>query len=540
MAVPDPRALLEACLHQTGELRLPAAGTSMWPELRAGDELRLMRVAYEAIRPGDILLVHQEVPARGSHPARTVLLAHRVLKTYLESGRAMLLTKGDHRAMADPPVFFEQVVGRVEEAWRAGQPVYRREEKARASAWRAAFGRLEDATWTWVMERGLGARPASPEAQALCELLSYCLDWTAVPALPAQVDWREVYALARAGRFTPLLSHKPVPGAPAWFTADCQRDLRENQAHRLLLDQQLGAVVEAFAARGVPVLVVKGPVHAEQLYANPYWRPMVDLDLVVRPEHWEAGLAVLASLGFEEEQSRWARLTERLTGQVAMLKPLGPFVAAVELHRNLDILSERLAVRGSVQVERAWDEALEVGVGGVTVETLSPEAALAYASTHWAQHHFYNSVWLLDIALMASRPGLDWQKLVDDAQQDGTANFVWTSLSLAESLYGAPVPRAVLAALRPSRGRAALVERLSWAKASATFEERADVRSLLLQLALVPRWRWALGGLLAGVFPSRDWLCQHYVAASGERAGHLRLLGRHWRRLGAMVFGVNP
>jgi hypothetical protein len=540
MAVPDPRALLEACLHQTGELRLPAAGTSMWPELRAGDELRLVRVAYEAIRPGDILLVHQEVPARGGHPARTVLLAHRVLKTYLESGRAMLVTKGDHRAVADPPVFYEQVVGRVEEAWRAGQTVYRREARVRASAWRAARSRLEDAAWTTVLEQGLGVRPASPEARAVSELLSYCLDWTAVPELPATLDWREVYALARAGRFTPLLSHKPIPGAPAWFAADCHRDLRENQAHRLLLEQQLVAVVEAFAARGVPVLVVKGPVHAEQLYANPYWRPMVDLDLVVRPEHWDAALEALSALGFAEERSRWARLTERLTGQVAMLKPLGPFVAAVELHRDLAILSERLALRGAVDMGRAWEEAVEVPVGGIAVTTLAPEAALAYASTHWAQHHFYNSVWLLDIALMATRPGLDWQKLVDDAQSDGTGHFVWTALSLAASLYGAPVPRAVLAALRPGPDRAALIERLSWAKASASFAEQADLRSLMLQLALVERWRWALGGLVAGVFPSRDWLRQHYVAASGEQAGRLRLLARHWLRLARMVRGVNP
>lgn len=535
MRDPDSRALLEACMEQQGELRLPAVGTSMWPELRAGDELRMVRVPYEAIRPGDILLVHQPHPACAGEPGRPVLLAHRVLKTYVESGRAMLVLKGDHRWVADPPVFYEQVVGRVEEARREGQLVYARERRSRKDAWRAGLGRMEDAAWTVVLERGLGLAPACPEAVAVCQLIAYTLDWIPVPGLPESLDWRRVYALAQSGRFTPLLSHKPIPGAPEWFGADCRRDLRENQAYRLLLDQQLEAVLAAFEARRLPVLVVKGPAHAETLYANPYWRPMVDLDLVVAPVDWDGALAVLAELGFEAEDSRWSRLTEELTGQVAMLKPVGPFVAAVEVHRDLKMLSERLALRGEVCMARAWSDAVTVPVAEACVATLAPEDALAYASTHWAQHHFYNSVWLLDIALMASRPGLDWQKLVDDAQADGTASFVWVALFLAGSLFGAPVPRAALDALRPPTVRAGLIERLAWAKASTCFEEQADLRSLLLQLALVQRWRWVLGGLWAGLFPSGTWLAQHYVAARGEDAGRLRLLGRHWRRLARLL-----
>ena len=81
----DSRALLEECLRLNGELRMPSIGTSMWPDIRSGDELRLKQVAFDEIAPGDIVLFQAE----------EMLVAHRVLKTYAESGRALLLVKGD-------------------------------------------------------------------------------------------------------------------------------------------------------------------------------------------------------------------------------------------------------------------------------------------------------------------------------------------------------------------------------------------------------------------------------------------------------------
>lgn len=535
MSTSDPRALLEACLQQNGELHMAAVGASMWPELRAGDELRLTHVAYSQITPGDIVLVHhmaQREPGAGYQP---VLLAHRVLKTYIESGRAMLVTKGDRKALADPPVFYEQVVGRVEEARRAGQLVYVRDLQryAKAKAW---GGRVQDAVLTWALERLLGNQAPTDEAQALCQLVAYSMDWTPYPVLPDVIDWEALYQIASSGRFTPLLSHKAIPGAPEWFVLRCLDDLRENQAHRLLIDQQLEAVLGAFGLAEIPVLLVKGPAHAEMLYPNPYWRPMVDLDLVVAPVDWEASIHLLEGLGFIQENTEWSRLTEQLTGQIALLKPVGPFCVAIELHRDLKMLSERLAVRGEVNMQRAWHDAVTIPVGDACVVTLAPEDALAYASTHWAQHHFFNSIWLLDIALMASKPGLDWQKLVDDAHADGTASFVWTTLSLARDLFAAPVPQAALRALAPQGIRATLISHLAFSRAASCYKEDPDVRSLLLQLLMVKRWRDAFSGLWAGVFPSSGWLAQHYVAAGGEKSpGRFPLLVRHWGNLARLL-----
>lgn len=515
----DSRALLEECLRLNGELCLPTIGSSMWPDLRNGDELKLKQIAFEEIQAGDIVLFHNE----------QVLVAHRVLKTYVESGRAMLLLKGDNRTFADPPVFYEQVVGRVDEASRNGQVIYRREKNTR-DRWVAWRSHAQEKFWSTILDRTLGTHEVLAETKAIYQLVAYNLGFVAEPMLDQGLDWERLYAQAREGRLTPVLANKEIPGAPEWFLARCERDLIENQAHQLLLYQQLEDMLKAFEEAGIQAMVVKGPVVADTVYPHPGWRPMVDLDLVVKDADWKASVEVLTRLGFDAESSEWSGLTEELTGQVSMLKSMGPAIAAVELHRDLAILSERLAVRGEVNMVRAWVEAETYTCGMSRGLMLSPEDAIAYASTHWAQHHFFSSIWLVDIALMAAQPNLHWDKLVRQAHADGTAYFVWSALFLVHSLFSAPVPAEVLSALQPPFPKGPMIRHMVWVKALTSFHERPDARSLMLQLLLFVRWRWTLAGLVNGVFPSARWLRQHYEPqASGSDVPRLML--RHWGNL---------
>lgn len=525
MQTHDSRALLEECLSLNGELRLATIGSSMWPDLRNGDELRLKRIDFDAIQAGDIVLFHNE----------HVLVAHRVLKTYTESGRAMLLVKGDNRTFADPPIFYEQIVGRVDEASRHGKVIYRRDKNLndRWVAWRS---HQQERFWNAVLTRALGERTVLAETKAIYQLVAYNLNFLAEPDLEENLDWERLYAQAVEGRLTPLLSNKLAPGAPGWFQERCTRDLRENQAHQLLLYQQLETMLQAFRNAGIQVMVVKGPVTADAVYPHPAWRPMVDLDLVVADGDWDRSVEVLTGLGFEAESSQWSGLTETLTGQVSLLKSVGPAIAAVELHRDLRILSERLAVRGEVSRERAWLDARTYACGEASGLMLSPEDAIAYASTHWAQHHFFSSIWLVDIALMAAQPNLHWDKLVRQAHADGTAYFLWCALFLASSLFSAPVPNEVLSALQPSGPKGPMIRHMVWAKALTSFHERADARSLVLQLLLFVTWNATIAGLINGVFPSGEWLRQHYQPeAPKARVGVLML--KHWGNLLRMLRG---
>jgi hypothetical protein len=145
------------------------------------------------------------------------------------------------------------------------------------------------------------------------------------------------------------------------------------------------------------------------------------------------------------------------------------------------------------------------------------------------------SIWLLDIALMASRPDFKWDRLVRQAHADGTAHFLWCALFLGQSVFAAPVPPEVLTALQPSWAKGVAIRHLVWEKGLTSFYERADARSLLLQVLLFKRWRWTLGGLVNGLFPSTTWLAQHY--GGEKRSSKAGLVLRHWRNLASLVRG---
>lgn len=516
----DSRALLEECLRLNGELRMPSVGTSMWPDIRSGDELRLKQVGFDEIAPGDIVLFQNE----------EALVAHRVLKTYAESGRAMLLVKGDNRTFADPPIFYEQVIGRVEEAWRNGKSVYQRGRQGRWKAWRS---NVQQRFWQGVIDNFLGNRTIAPETRAVYQLVAYVLGRTPLPPLGDNLDWQRILELAREGRLTPLLASRELPGAPEWFQTRCHKDLRENQARHILLYAELEELLLAFERASMQVMLVKGPSFADAVYPNPSYRPMVDIDLVVKDAEWQTGLQVLRDHGFVPESSDWSDLTEELTGQVALLKPGGMSLQAVEMHRDLKFLSERLSVRGEVAIERAWHDARPYATGEAHALTLSPEDAIAYATTHWAQHHFFSSIWLVDVALMTAQPDLNWDKLVRQAHDDGTAHFLWCGLFLCQALFAAHVPAEVLTALQPPFLKGPLVRHLLWQKTLTSFHEQADARSLVLQLLLFKRWRWSFAGLVDGLVPSHTWLMQHY--APGQKRGHAALLLMHWKNLARLA-----
>jgi signal peptidase I len=139
MAAAGPGLLAEV-LRRFGEVRLRVSGTSMVPAIRPGDVLIVRRCAIEDIDPGDVVLF------RGGRR----LFVHRVTRTLLGSGPAVLMTKGDALRRHDPPVRSSHLLGRVTQI-RANKPVLR--DRLRYSRigstcervvhkYRAALGRL--------------------------------------------------------------------------------------------------------------------------------------------------------------------------------------------------------------------------------------------------------------------------------------------------------------------------------------------------------------------------------------------------------------
>lgn len=95
-----------------GPMRMRVRGRSMWPVLHSGDKVLVIPVTVSGLLPGDWVMLRS---AQGT-----------VLHRYLGKQRGYVLTKGDSHIAFDPPWSPEAVLGRVEEAERAGRCFYRR------------------------------------------------------------------------------------------------------------------------------------------------------------------------------------------------------------------------------------------------------------------------------------------------------------------------------------------------------------------------------------------------------------------------------
>jgi Uncharacterised nucleotidyltransferase len=177
-----------------------------------------------------------------------------------------------------------------------------------------------------------GEVPATGQPAAflaeLCDLLAV---WVAAapPPLPPRWSaptWERFRRAAQVHGVAPLLGRRlqraagwPETAAGAWLTGQYAANRRRVER----LHRELRAVLDRFAAASVPLMPLKGAVLGPSLYADPGERPMADLDLLVRREHFEQGVALLGELGYEPVFSGRKHWTLARAGDREIVEPDG-------------------------------------------------------------------------------------------------------------------------------------------------------------------------------------------------------------------------
>jgi hypothetical protein len=91
-----------------------------------------------------------------------------------------------------------------------------------------------------------------------------------------------------------------------------------------------------------------------------------------------------------------------------------------------------------------------------TTLTLPPEEQVLVLCLHGGDKHQWARLkWINDIALFAARNGVDWRRVMQEADRLGRRETVLLGLHLARILLGAPLPAEVSARMSPSWRRSA-------------------------------------------------------------------------------------
>lgn len=354
------------------------------------------------------------------------------------------------------------------------------------------------------------------------------------PLSPAA--WEGVLSLAQRHRLLPLLHyhHHAAPEVPPQVRAALRHAFLVQTYTNTQIFDQLRRLLDATAAAGIPVMLLKGACLAELVYADLALRPMGDVDLLVRREAVPQAYAVSRALNYAVAAD--VVLAPTAPNETSPLQHT-PRVSrdrglAIEWHWT--ILSGSEARPGVVgqELEDLWTRSRPAPLGAAT-RMLSPEDLLLHTCSHAASFHHLGSQTLLaccDLVAILGKHGadLDWAQVRQRAETWRVRHGVALVLQLAHRWLGAALPEDVLAWTRET-----VTDETVMAWVEARMVEPAPsfrLHTHLPDTLNTPGLRGKLGYLTRSFFPSPEAL-----AASGRpvltRWQRLCACPSHFRRL---------
>jgi hypothetical protein len=208
-------------------------------------------------------------------------------------------------------------------------------------------------------------------------LLGSVIDMPRQPVDPPQ--WRQLLGSVRRQRLTGLLNASVLEDA---FPTTSEQREEAVTAHLralagvLALERLLLGVLDALERRGIAVRVLKGTAIGHLDYPDPALRTFGDVDLLVRPESFDAAVAALSDAGHRR------RYPQPRPGFDSRFSKGTSFVTVdgfeIDLHRTFTMgpFGLRLAL------DRLWERSTEFDLGGRAVSALGAEERFLHACYH--------------------------------------------------------------------------------------------------------------------------------------------------------------
>ena len=307
------------------------------------------------------------------------------------------------------------------------------------------------------------------------------------------VRWGLITRLAVAARAVPVVVRRvreALGGRLPVGAADLGRLAMVEEFELLRMDERLDETIKAFAAAGIPAVLLKGAALARSVYQSIVDRPMLDLDVLVPADETDAARAAAQTAGWVWKHDRRYAPFFSTHHHLPPLRDGRGTRALLELHTGLFPARNPFVLDADAVAQRA------VGVRGRARGILVPSAEdhLVYLCAHWVWSHMMNGgAWraLRDVAALTERGAVDWELCAARARQARATTCVYWTLRLAQRMAGVDVPAVALRAMKPPTP-AVVLERLEryfvWRVAEGRECPSVRLGELLWSAAMRPRW----------------------------------------------------
>jgi hypothetical protein len=315
------------------------------------------------------------------------------------------------------------------------------------------------------------------------------------------LNWALVARLAMTARAVPVVVRRirRAVGAVPDVAAALGRLAMVEEFELQRMEERLDETIAAFEGACIPTVLLKGSALARSVFESVVDRPMLDLDVLVRPEDTDAARAAAAKAGWVwKHDVRYAPFFST-HHHLPPLRDGRGTRALLELHTGLFPAGNPF----QLETSRVFDRACLPRRPSEMVRIPSPEDHAVYLAAHWVWSHMMNGgAWraLRDIGALTVHTRFDWEACVARAKDARAASCVYWTLRLARTMANIEVPEFALRSLMPPTPRV-LLNRLEryfvWQVSGGRSCPSVRLGALLWSSALRPGW--------SGHGPARPW-----------------------------------
>jgi len=259
------------------------------------------------------------------------------------------------------------------------------------------------------------------------------------------VDWTEFIGCVDRHRVGAFLHHRLPPEArsvlPGTVTQHLQEQSRLNVRRALTQAAELVRLVRLLEGEGIPVLSLKGPLLAKELYGELGQRHAGDIDLLVAPENAGRADGLLRGAGYRRvapdfdltplQEKCYLRFRHEFSYLASAPRPRMEMMWQLEQFSNLDDV---------------WRRAVKQELGGHQIHILPPDLNAHYLFQHGARHAWFRLFWLVDVSLLLAGSEINWSDFSARARHAKMERPLQQGARLAGELLGVAVPPALLPA----------------------------------------------------------------------------------------------
>lgn len=293
----------------------------------------------------------------------------------------------------------------------------------------------------------------------------------AVDLMQKPLDWDALVFFARVHSVGPLV-HRHLSRLDGDLLPDRARRRLLSLSHRTafqnrIFSEENAALVAAFEAAGLPVIIPKGIPIGERVYGDLKLRPLIDLLFLVPPGRLHDGLKLMLDRGYAARRVRAPHAAYEWMCPLREFRREDASQLSVLLKRELIATPPR---RHRFTAERFWQGARPAAPAGPNYLILSPVNQILYLALQCDLHGYFNQAALgrLDPAELVfakwsnnrlvrfvdlrevirhHRDELDWDDLIARARACRIEDAVHSGLTLASDLLGDTAPPEVAASM---------------------------------------------------------------------------------------------